>query len=507
MASTTPENPSQDVVLGGLAPAPDLDIVLVHRSDPEYLLRALRALNGLTVSKHTLTVRDQGPADQAGRVRILVSFYPDAKLVRAAAEEPRGRGPVGSRSAAWIDSSLPPRIFGWDQAARRGAAIPGVRWLSPGELPDPDSPAAAAYPADRRAFLEELDNDLDAAILEAARRPGSPLEDVACDLCGSREAFVALRAMDLLNRMPGYWTVRRCRACGLAYTNPRPRPESILAYYPDTYGCYQPYATETPQAAGSWKARIKRLRGLYRKQLMRQHFGYYAGEFRSSSVWKALTWPASRGEWLKLTPMFPSGPGKPAVLEIGCGNGSRLAMLKAMGWKVHGVEPSQAASDFARSGGLDVDTADIAHVEFADGAFDCIIMNMVLEHLPSPRQSLQRILRWLRPGGEILIAVPDFSGFEARTFGPYHYGLQVPTHLYHFTPETLRRLFSGLDLRIRHQYTHRDLRAGMEFRLEQDPNPLLRIMARLPRRVLLLAAYFLSLAGSTSRMSARAFKG
>jgi SAM-dependent methyltransferase len=347
---------------------------------------------------------------------------------------------------------------------------------------------------------------LDAAILDAAQRPGSALEDAACDFCGSRDNRTVLRANDLLNRLPGFWTVVQCARCGLSYTNPRPRADAILAYYPDTYGCYQP-----PPAAGSVggkgiRAALKRMKGAYRRQALRQHFGYYADAYRRSAFWKALTLPLRGEEKARLLPVYPAGGAKPRLLEIGCGVGGYLGAMRDLGWEVIGVEPSEAASTYARAAGLDVRTADIARLDFPRESFDTIVLNMVLEHLPSPKAALERILAWLRPGGELLLAVPDASGFEARVFGAYHYGLQVPTHLYHFTPKTLGQFLPGCSISLCHQHFHRDLKAGLEFWLEDHPRSGWRLLLMLPRRAFAWAALALSLAGRTSRMSVRAVK-
>lgn len=500
----------KDGAVSGPIPEPILTLVLIHRSDPEFLRRALRALHHLTASRHILIVCDLGPAAESEQVRYLAGFFPKAVVKRPPPgnAEPGNvgglAGPFNTEFLGLLESTAVPVVFGWDNelfsAADRTAFGPAARVAA---MPLPPSPPSVA---DRKGILARLDEALDRAILEAARLPDSPLEDVACGLCGGRETRTALRANDLFNRLPGFWTVAECRSCGLAYTNPRPRADGILAYYPESYVCYQPHAPEAPPAGGGLKGAIKRFRGRYRKQLMRQHFGYYAATVPASPLWKALTFPLRGEERMKLIAVMPAGRPNPKMLEIGCGVGTSLGVMKSMGWNVIGVEPSQAASEVARANGLDVRTADIAAVGFAPGEFDVVVMNMVLEHLPSPRQALERILGWLRPGGELLISVPDFSGFESRVFGAYHYGLQVPTHLFHFTPRTLRKMLPGMRLEIRHQHVHRDLKAGLEFLTEFDRRTPWRLLLRLPRGAFVAGAFALSLVGKTSRMSMRARK-
>jgi len=287
--------------------------------------------------------------------------------------------------------------------------------------------------------------------------------------------------------MPGTWTVVRCRVCGLAFTNPRPRGEGIFAYYPESYGCYLPPTAASARPKGL-RGLLKAAKGHVRRQMLRQHFGYFPDEVGRSAVWAALTIPLRNRDRVKLTPRFPRSSPGPKLLEIGCGVGGYLLSMKTIGWNVVGVEPSEAAAEIARQQGLDVRTGTLEQARFAPGEFEAITLNMVLEHVPSPRKALKLLGGWLNPGGELLIAVPDFNGFEARTFGKYHYGPQVPTHLHHFTPATLRKLLVGFRLEVRHQYFHRDLKAELEFYLEDHPESRWRILLKLPRRAFAAAA-------------------
>src|SRR3546814_12189681 len=65
---------------------------------------------------------------------------------------------------------------------------------------------------------------------------------------------------------------------------------------------------------------------------------------------------------------------------------------------------------------------------------------MVLEHLHQPLDVLQKLGSWVRPDGWLVLSVPDAGGLEFRLFGDRWYALQLPTHLHHFSPETLTRM-------------------------------------------------------------------
>src|SRR3546814_6900979 len=68
---------------------------------------------------------------------------------------------------------------------------------------------------------------------------------------------------------------------------------------------------------------------------------------------------------------------------------------------------------------------------------------MVLEHLRRPLDVLQKLRSWVRPDGWLVLSVPDAGGLEFRVFGDRWYAFQLPTHLHHFSPETLTRMLTA----------------------------------------------------------------
>jgi 2-polyprenyl-3-methyl-5-hydroxy-6-metoxy-1,4-benzoquinol methylase len=102
------------------------------------------------------------------------------------------------------------------------------------------------------------------------------------------------------------------------------------------------------------------------------------------------------------------------VLEIGCGAGATLAVIKAR-WpncQVVGVELRAEAIDVARRGGLideilQGDVLDRTSLDFARGRFDVIVLSHVLEHFAQPELVLERARRWLSPAGCLLVALPN----------------------------------------------------------------------------------------------------
>ena len=137
---------------------------------------------------------------------------------------------------------------------------------------------------------------------------------------------------------------------------------------------------------------------------------------------------------------LPSGS---KVLDIGCGRGVMLRALLDLGHEAHGVEITPEAASGADPGAQIRIAPELAKAGYEENAFDAVIMWHVLEHLPHPEQTLVEIRRILRPGGRLILAVPNFGSLQSQRTANDWFHLDLPRHLYHFTPETLQRLLAS----------------------------------------------------------------
>lgn len=232
------------------------------------------------------------------------------------------------------------------------------------------------------------------------------LEDIHC-LCGAvGKDELLFTASDTLHGLSGQFDVVKCSACGLIRTNPRPDQASIGFYYPDDYG---PYLGTQIRTSGYLR---RALRVLY-AQLLSTH----------SQKIPALN------------------PG--SALEVGCASGSFLAKLANDGWRVEGIEFSPKASQLARDAGFEVHTGGLEEIQLNGlKKYDLIVGWMVFEHLHDPIGALEKFSQWLTDDGFLVISVPDAGGGDFAAFQASGYALQVPTHLYHYTPQTLTALLA-----------------------------------------------------------------
>jgi SAM-dependent methyltransferase len=140
---------------------------------------------------------------------------------------------------------------------------------------------------------------------------------------------------------------------------------------------------------------------------------------------------------------FPYGPlcrrgGR--LLDFGCGAGKFLQQMHAAGCQVVGVDMLDRVVQRIREElKLPAVAGDLTSPELAPSSFDVVTMRQSLEHVHDPLEVLRQARRLLVPGGKLMVWVPNLESVPFRWFGSAWFGLDLPRHLTHFTPATLRR--------------------------------------------------------------------
>ncbi len=236
------------------------------------------------------------------------------------------------------------------------------------------------------------------------------LEQVACGLCSSSQNKPLVKARDLLGISEKDFSVVQCGGCGLAYLTPRPTPEALKPFYPDGYWWGE-----------GKRGLLKDLEEGYRKGLLRK-------------------------ELALLVKRLPRGS---RVLDVGCGQGDMILLLKESGYEACGVENAPSAGRFAREKrGLDVHIGDLETAPYPAESFDALTFFHVLEHLQDPLSALVRAHGLLKKEGWLLLQCPNIESAQARRFGSRWLHLSLPQHFFHFAPETLGRLLGKAGFRV-----------------------------------------------------------
>jgi 2-polyprenyl-3-methyl-5-hydroxy-6-metoxy-1,4-benzoquinol methylase/phage shock protein PspC (stress-responsive transcriptional regulator) len=239
------------------------------------------------------------------------------------------------------------------------------------------------------------------------------------------------------------FVILRCRRCHLAQTAPAPADAELDRYYPQGY-----------------HSTTRRYRGGMDRVLSMVH------RSRIRTIERLLGCTGS-------------------VLDIGCGPGVLINQMRSRGWRVRGTERSLSAAQQARDVfHLDVSALDVDELVAAGATYDAVILWHVAEHLHVPSETVRGIARLLRPGGVLLIAVPNFASPEARIGRAGWFHLDVPRHLVHFTPSTLGAILASAGFRavkVSHLVPEYDLFSFVqtaENRMGLPPNLLYDVLRR-----------------------------
>ncbi len=229
---------------------------------------------------------------------------------------------------------------------------------------------------------------------EVAPPPGSsqtgpPAREPAasCPFCARMAATPWCRTRDERGADYSVWM---CRACGTAFLWPAPaEAELIRAYAGDYYG------------AGDTK------------------FGSNVEGFRDHF---------SKSRARHLTRGLNAGA---RILDVGCGDGRLLRNMQKVGhFDLHGIElPGRAAERAAGTPGIQLHLGTLETLPLPATSFDLITLVHVFEHLPAPRDTLDRLAQLLNPGGRLFLAFPNISSWQACIFRGDWFHLDPPRHL------------------------------------------------------------------------------
>jgi len=232
----------------------------------------------------------------------------------------------------------------------------------------------------------------------------------SCPVCGKNEFRNKLVVEDKSVSKESFAIVQ-CQSCTFQFTNPRPGLADIGRYYEsDDYVSHNSAATGVINQA----YRVARFFTMRRKVAL----------------------------------LNKQAPRKGKLLDYGCGTGHFLATARADGWQVSGYEPSPRAREEATQRvGQPIGSESL--VSFQQGSFDAITLWHVLEHVHTLNETLQQLISLLKPDGVLIIAVPNVESLDAQHYRQDWAAYDVPRHLYHFSPKTMKLLLKKHKLTVR----------------------------------------------------------
>ncbi|MFQ3672204.1 MAG: class I SAM-dependent methyltransferase [Aggregatilineales bacterium] len=232
-----------------------------------------------------------------------------------------------------------------------------------------------------------------------------------CNLCGSAQhhPFCPANGRSLI----------QCEGCGLIYVSARPDERELYALYGEAY-----FHNNQSGEVG--------------------YADYIADE-------PNIRQTAQRR--LAFVERFTRGRGR--MLDVGCAMGFIMDEAHKRGWQVEGLDVSGYAVEYVRERfGHVAHHSTVTDAPLPANSFDLVTMYDVIEHVPDPKATMQRIHQLLKPGGIYELATPDVGSLPARLNGKRWIGYKMSEeHIYYFSVETLRRMLdeTGFDVvHVRH---------------------------------------------------------
>ncbi len=263
----------------------------------------------------------------------------------------------------------------------------------------------------------------------------------ACVLCGSGVASRVMRGSDrLYHTTTREFDVVRCGECGMLRLDPQPAPEELRKYYPENYW-FAPDTSATGRMEEAW-----------RRLVLRDHVRFVAQALQASQS---------------------KGP----VLDVGCGGGLFLGMLRERGYRVVGLDFSREAAAVAwERQQVPATVAEFASAPLRARSFAAITMFHVMEHLYDPRGYIEAARELLTPHGSLIIQVPNAASWQCRLLGRAWNGMDVPRHLFDFRDSDLEKLLErgGFAVVRRKYFSLRDNPAGLASSVAPGLDPMAR---------------------------------
>lgn len=234
---------------------------------------------------------------------------------------------------------------------------------------------------------------------EMGKNPGH------CPACGQNDWKRAGQITDFsISGEP--FEIIECQFCRLKATFPRPQETEIGRYYAS-----EDYISHSDTRKGL----INSLYHLARTYMLKQKY-----------------------RWVTQVTNQTQG----SLLDIGAGTGHFPHFMKGKGWQVTALEPDENARSIAlQKLQLQVEPLDMLN-QLPPATFDLITLWHVLEHVYDLDAYLKRFKDLLKPGGTLLIAVPNHTSRDAAHYGLHWAAYDVPRHLWHFSPESMNQLLT-----------------------------------------------------------------
>ncbi len=227
-----------------------------------------------------------------------------------------------------------------------------------------------------------------------------------CNSCGSNISSPIAQGVDFeYNTCSNEFTYVRCAACGVIWLRDRPPTSQLSTIYPPSYIPYQ----------------------------FNEHLGGFIARLRD------------RVQQAKVGPLSKYAGTNAVIVDVGCGAGEFLRLMKAHGdksWQLYGVDMAQEAIDHLAKYGIGGVVSRFETLEWKTTAPQVVVMNQVIEHVDDPAGAVKKAHNLLAPGGYFFCETPSADGWDCKLFERRYWGgWHIPRHWTIYTEASLRQLF------------------------------------------------------------------
>lgn len=247
----------------------------------------------------------------------------------------------------------------------------------------------------------------------AATKVSLELTQTICCLCELNDAEPIGAGEDFEYRTSAdEFSAMRCLKCGLIFLNPRPDVSEFARIYPANYHAFE---------------------------FSEKEFGFIFNVRRKLEAKRLLSWCKDL-------------PDNARIIDIGCGDGFHLELLRDFGkktWTLEGVDADERAASVAEAKGLKIHRGTLENLDLPAESYDLALLIMTIEHVADPVRLVCDIRAILKPGGRVVIVTDntdslDFKLFRKRHWGGYHF----PRHWNLFNSKTMRLLAEKAEMEV-----------------------------------------------------------
>ena len=235
-----------------------------------------------------------------------------------------------------------------------------------------------------------------------------------CPACGSTDVSFVLKAKDETVSKE-FFEIWQCNNCTLRFTQDVPDEKNIGKYYQSS--AYISHSNTSQGIVNKLYHAVRSITLQSKRRLVEKNSGKKTGN----------------------------------LLDVGAGTGAFTSTLQRNGWKAIGLEPDETARTNAKKD-FGIELQPIENLSsLQPNTFDVITLWHVLEHVHNLHTYLDTFYSLLADNGTLIIAVPNYTSYDANAYSANWAAYDVPRHLYHFSPESMSLLLKAHQFKMSQQ--------------------------------------------------------